>query len=397
MRRLCRRTRRIASSLAVSRSSRCRIGELLPADGTARRGNQNLRRLESAATLAPDRAACGGGRAGGPASETGRGHRRQVGLRKQRPRRRSGRRADGRTLDEAQLARRRVPSRGGGPAAEDRPRIRDLGVSPGILPPGRWNAITDVEGVRVGHKTLVEGESIRTGVTAILPAGDNLFQQKFPAAVYVGNGFGKAAGFLQVAELGNLETPIVLTNTLAVGTAVDAVVQWTLGAARKSGDPLRQRRRGGDERRLGPERHSRDARLHRRRPRRDRGGARRRRRGRQRRRGNRDRRARLEGRHRDLVAQAAGVALGLHRRRARADELRRRAHDRRRARRGGARTICVPGGPGEGTQGGRRLLHDRPRDRRAAFLAQSRAARANARCSGSRARARSWETARATS
>jgi D-aminopeptidase len=112
--------------------------------------------------------------------------------------------------------------------AEDRPRVRDLGVSPGILPPGRWNAITDVEGVRVGHKTLVEGESIRTGVTAILPAGDNLFQQKFPAAVYVGNGFGKAAGFLQVAELGNLETPIVLTNTLAVGTAVDAVVKWTL-------------------------------------------------------------------------------------------------------------------------------------------------------------------------
>jgi D-aminopeptidase len=113
--------------------------------------------------------------------------------------------------------------------AEDRPRIRDLGVSPGILPPGRWNAITDVEGVRVGHKTLVEVESIRTGVTAILPGGDNLFQQKFPAAVYVGNGFGKAAGFLQVAELGNLETPIVLTNTLAVGTAVDAVVRWTLG------------------------------------------------------------------------------------------------------------------------------------------------------------------------
>jgi D-aminopeptidase len=113
-------------------------------------------------------------------------------------------------------------------SGEDRPRIRDLGVSPGILPPGRWNAITDVDGVRVGHKTLVEGASIRTGVTVILPAGDNLFQQKLPAAVYVGNGFGKAAGFLQVAELGNLETPIVLTNTLAVGTAVDAVVRWTL-------------------------------------------------------------------------------------------------------------------------------------------------------------------------
>ena len=113
-------------------------------------------------------------------------------------------------------------------SGEDRPRIRDLGVRPGILPPGKWNAITDVAGVRVGHKTIVEGESIRTGVTAILPHGGNLFQKKVPAAVFVGNGFGKAAGFLQVRELGNLETPIVLTNTLAVGTAVDAVAGWTL-------------------------------------------------------------------------------------------------------------------------------------------------------------------------
>jgi D-aminopeptidase len=112
--------------------------------------------------------------------------------------------------------------------AQERPRIRDLGVSPGVLSPGKWNAITDVAGVRVGHKTLVEGDSIRTGVTAILPHGGNLFQKKVPAAVYVGNGFGKAAGFLQVRELGNLETPIVLTNTLAVGIAVDAVVGWTL-------------------------------------------------------------------------------------------------------------------------------------------------------------------------
>ncbi|HEY6050788.1 MAG TPA: P1 family peptidase, partial [Thermoanaerobaculia bacterium] len=112
--------------------------------------------------------------------------------------------------------------------AQDRPRIRDLGVRPGVLPPGKWNAITDVPGVRVGHATLVEGDSIRTGVTAILPHGGNLFQSKVPAAVYVGNGFGKAAGFLQVRELGNLETPIVLTNTLSVGTAVEAVVAWTL-------------------------------------------------------------------------------------------------------------------------------------------------------------------------
>ena len=113
-------------------------------------------------------------------------------------------------------------------AAQDRPRIRDLGVQPGILATGKWNAITDVRGVRVGHRSLIEGQSIRTGVTAILPHGDNLFQEKVPAAVYVGNGFGKAAGFLQVRELGNLETPIVLTNTLSVGRAVEAVVRWTL-------------------------------------------------------------------------------------------------------------------------------------------------------------------------
>src|SRR5262245_12452582 len=111
---------------------------------------------------------------------------------------------------------------------EDRPRLRDLGVRPGILPAGKWNAITDVPGVRVGHRTIVEGDSIRTGVTAILPHAGNLFQKKVPAAVYVGNGFGKAAGFLQVRELGNIESPIVLTNTLAVGTAIEAVVGWTL-------------------------------------------------------------------------------------------------------------------------------------------------------------------------
>ena len=109
-----------------------------------------------------------------------------------------------------------------------RPRLRDLGSAPGIFPPGPLNAITDVEGIRVGHRTLVRGDSVRTGVTAILPHVGNLFQRKAPAAVYVGNGFGKAAGFLQVQELGNLETPIVLTNTLSVGTAIEAVVGWTL-------------------------------------------------------------------------------------------------------------------------------------------------------------------------
>lgn len=101
-------------------------------------------------------------------------------------------------------------------------------MTPGIFSPGKWNAITDVEGVLVGHRTLIQGDSVRTGVTAVLPHGGNLFQEKVPAAVYVGNGFGKAAGFLQVRELGNLETPIVLTNTLAVGTAIEAVVAWTL-------------------------------------------------------------------------------------------------------------------------------------------------------------------------
>lgn len=116
------------------------------------------------------------------------------------------------------------PDREPGP----RPRIRDLGVEPGILPAGPLNAITDVEGVRVGHQTLQRGTSVRTGVTAILPHGGNLFQQKTPAAVHVGNGFGKAAGFLQIQELGNLESPIVLTSTLSVGTAIEALVAWTL-------------------------------------------------------------------------------------------------------------------------------------------------------------------------
>jgi D-aminopeptidase len=112
--------------------------------------------------------------------------------------------------------------------ADERPRIRDLGVTPGILPTGEYNAITDVGGVKVGHRSLIEGEDIRTGVTVIVPHGGNVFQSKVPAAVYVGNGFGKAAGFLQVDELGNLETPIVLTNTLCVARAVEGVVRWTL-------------------------------------------------------------------------------------------------------------------------------------------------------------------------
>ena len=113
-------------------------------------------------------------------------------------------------------------------AEPQRPRTRELGLSPGVMTPGPLNAITDVAGVQVGHRTLIKGKSVRTGVTAILPHGGNLFQEKVPAAVYVGNGHGKAAGFLQVQELGLIETPIVLTNTLSVGTAVEAVVAWTL-------------------------------------------------------------------------------------------------------------------------------------------------------------------------
>ncbi len=114
------------------------------------------------------------------------------------------------------------------PAQSESVRIRELGVEPGVFAPGVLNAITDVEGVQVGHRTLVEGSDVRTGVTAILPHGGDLFDEKVPAAVHVGNGFGKAAGFLQVQELGTIETPIVLTNTLDVGTAVEATVAWSL-------------------------------------------------------------------------------------------------------------------------------------------------------------------------
>lgn len=109
-----------------------------------------------------------------------------------------------------------------------RPRSRDLGIAPGALTPGPLNAITDVAGVGVGQTTVTEGDHVRTGVTVIVPHGGNLFQEKVAGAVFVGNAFGKLAGSTQVQELGTIETPIVLTNTLAVGTAVDAVVRWTL-------------------------------------------------------------------------------------------------------------------------------------------------------------------------
>lgn len=110
----------------------------------------------------------------------------------------------------------------------ERARARDLGIVPGVLKPGPLNAITDVAGVLVGQVTLVEGKSIRTGATAILPHGGNIFQDKVPAAIYVENGFGKSAGLSQIAELGEIETPIVLTNTLAVARGMDAILDWTL-------------------------------------------------------------------------------------------------------------------------------------------------------------------------
>lgn len=112
-----------------------------------------------------------------------------------------------------------------------RPRAREIGLAPGVFAPGPLNAITDVAGVRVGHVTLVEGDGVRTGVTVVVPHAGNVFQEKVPGAVFVGNAFGKLAGSTQVDELGTIETPIALTNTLGVGAAVEGLVQWTLAQA----------------------------------------------------------------------------------------------------------------------------------------------------------------------
>lgn len=109
-----------------------------------------------------------------------------------------------------------------------KPRARDLGIKPGVFSPGPHNAITDVEGVLVGHTTIRVGDTIRTGVTAVLPHAGNIFREKVTGAVFVGNAFGKLAGSTQVNELGLIETPIILTNTLSVGRAVEAVVSYTL-------------------------------------------------------------------------------------------------------------------------------------------------------------------------
>lgn len=109
-----------------------------------------------------------------------------------------------------------------------RPRARDIGLKVGILPTGQLNAITDVAGVRVGHTTIIRGDSVRTGVTAILPHGGNLFQEKVPGAVFIGNAFGKLAGSTQVNELGEIETPVLLTSTLSVPRVADGVIDYML-------------------------------------------------------------------------------------------------------------------------------------------------------------------------
>jgi D-aminopeptidase len=115
--------------------------------------------------------------------------------------------------------------------AEQRPRARDAGITFGILPPGPLDAITDVEGVKVGHLTLNEGRNVHTGVTAILPHGGNLYQEKVPAGFAVGNAYGKFMGSTQVKELGEIETPILLTNTLNVPECAAAIIEWTLRQA----------------------------------------------------------------------------------------------------------------------------------------------------------------------
>jgi D-aminopeptidase len=119
-------------------------------------------------------------------------------------------------------------TRPGGVHEPDRPRAREAGVVVGIMPPGPLNAITDVAGVRVGQVTVVEGDAVRTGVTAVLPHGGDWFRSRVPAAIVVGNGFGKLVGGTQVRELGELETPILLTCTLCVWQAADAMTAWLL-------------------------------------------------------------------------------------------------------------------------------------------------------------------------
>jgi D-aminopeptidase len=125
-------------------------------------------------------------------------------------------------------ASEQIPGDGHPIGSSGKPRARDLGIRPGVLSPGPLNAITDVAGVRVGHVTLKQGTAVNTGVTVVLPHGGNLFQDKVPAGFAVGNGFGKFAGSTQIKELGEIETPIVLTNTLSVAEGMKGVIEYTL-------------------------------------------------------------------------------------------------------------------------------------------------------------------------
>ena len=266
--------------------------------------------------------------------------------------------------------------------AAPRARARDLGVAPGVFEPGPRNAITDVAGVRVGQTTLIEGDSVRTGVTAILPHGGNLFLDRVPAAIFVGNGFGKLLGSTQVNELGELETPILLTCTLCVWRAADALVGWMLeqpGMERvrsinpvvgETNDGLAERHpraARSDEERSAPRSRRRDTG-------RGRGGKRRRRHG--------HGRLRLEGRHRHVVARAAGELGGWT-----VGVLVQTNFG------GVLQMMGAPVGRGSGRLAsprrlidaeGRRLDHHRRRDRRARLRPQPRAAR-RARAVGPRA------------
>ena len=222
-------------------------------------------------------------------------------------------------------------------ASEDRPRAREFGLVVGVLPTGPLNAITDVAGVKVGQVTLIEGKDVRTGVTAVLPHGGNIFQDKVPAGISVANGYGKLTGVTQVEELGTLETPIVLTNTLSVPTAADAVIDWTLGLPGNERVALGQSGRRRDERRLA-QRHPRPARHQGPRPRGHPDRFRRTRRRGRGRRGHGHDLLRLQGRHRHLLAPSPGGPGRLHGRRPRPDELRRRPdHPRRALRQEGCR------------------------------------------------------------
>src|SRR5882757_10328896 len=113
-------------------------------------------------------------------------------------------------------------------SSNTRPRASDLGLKVGILPSGPLDAITDVAGVEVGHTTIIQGDNIRTGVTAVLPHSGNLYREKVPGAVFVGNGFGKLAGSTQVEDLGDIETPILLTSTTSVPRVADALISYLL-------------------------------------------------------------------------------------------------------------------------------------------------------------------------